>query len=274
MKKLGYLLCLAIALIATPLCAQDAPRVDSLTLLKRTAAPPLTRCTGFGIKPSPAGTSLAMYFDGTNIKTSPNCITWTTLGGFSTTTTHLWNAPQTFNTNDDITALIAQGATGYDVSAPIATFNDSVTPAGLKVFGYGALNIRYESTRAYDYWALRIIGSGNPLFQVDGSGHQVSGGAAPTLSAACGVGSSLNAHSNDNVGRFTTAGTPTSNCTMTFATAWLDAPVCSLTRETGTAAVLPAVATAVTDVVFAPGAALATGATYSYQCRISGIIFF
>jgi hypothetical protein len=95
-------------------------------------------------------------------------------------------------------------------------------------------------------------------------GHQITTGATPTIgSGASDCGTSPSIGGNDSAGRVTVGASNGGQCTITFATAWPNAPVCSAFDETTGNLVRPAAAST-SSVVLA--GTLTAGDTLVYHC--------
>lgn len=90
------------------------------------------------------------------------------------------------------------------------------------------------------------------VFAIDNSGHQITGGATPGVSA-CGTSPTI--AGNDTNWRVQVGSVLASSCTITFAAAFTTAPVCNVTQETGTAVAVVASST--------PTAVVISGATFT-----------
>jgi hypothetical protein len=146
--------------------------------------------------------------------------------------------------------LYPAGATG--------TAATSITLAGINYelvwLMFDGSNFRLLSESPQTAAALKMLG------------HQLFSGATPTLgsgSGDCGTGPSIGG--NDSVGRITVgSGGNGGKCTVTFATAWPNPPVCDAFDETTANMIRPTNVTT-TGVAFA--GTLAAGDSISYACR-------
>ena len=96
-------------------------------------------------------------------------------------------------------------------------------------------------------------------------GHQIMTGTTPIIgsgSSDCGTSPSISG--NDSVGRVTVGSAANGGrCTITFASSWLNPPVCSAFDETAASLIHPA-ATSTTTVALT--GILAAGDALVYQC--------
>lgn len=103
------------------------------------------------------------------------------------------------------------------------------------------------------------------VYQIDSKGHQVHGGATPTLTG-CGTGATV--AGNDNVGRVTLGTGLTgvdADCQINFSKSWTTAPACFSNNETQ---VLVSRAVGATGSVTISVAAFLTDSNvYTYSCR-------
>lgn len=103
--------------------------------------------------------------------------------------------------------------------------------------------------------------TGNAVFRIDSKGHTVSVGPDPTISS-CGSGPTI--VGNDRSGAITVGSGVITSCAMTFATAYVSAPSCTMTINT-TAVTGGITAISTTDVTFSFSATLGGGIIY-YNC--------
>lgn len=111
-----------------------------------------------------------------------------------------------------------------------------------------------------------IIGSStmgmatSTLFTIDTNGHQVTGGATPTVS-----GGTSTVVGNDNNGTVTVIGTLLTSVTLTFAQAWASAPDCQ-ESDNSTAITADITSISTTQIVFGFSAGINTGTVW-YSCK-------
>lgn len=183
------------------------------------------------------------------------------------------------------TALLIGGNMSTANNATSTVFGGVVTNAyGLEVFApFGAsnnysgifMNGNFGIGTTSPYSLLSLAGNGGTaniftvatsttgtqVFGIDSDGHRFSSGTAPTISA-CGTGSGT-VVGDDGAGTITTA-TAATACTATFAKAYKNAPVCTVTDDSLVGfADVSAVST--TAVSFGISSALTGGHLY-YQC--------
>ena len=75
------------------------------------------------------------------------------------------------------------------------------------------------------------IGTTTPSYALSINGRYGTYGTAPTISS-CGTGAATSTNSTDNSGTVT-EGTLATGCTITFATRWMNPPVCNVTSQSG-----------------------------------------
>lgn len=140
--------------------------------------------------------------------------------------------------------LSVKGATvGIGTSTPIST---------LSVKGTGGTNLFTVASS-----------TGAKMFEVDSKGHIVYGGSTPTVSS-CGTSPSL-IGGNDVVGRIQVGSVVATSCTLTFAQAWTNPPVCDANVEGGLTVFTSASSTATALLI--TGASAITGDVITYQCH-------
>jgi hypothetical protein len=108
------------------------------------------------------------------------------------------------------------------------------------------------------------VGIGTQILNSDSrlevAGHLTFEGTAPTVSA-CGTSPSI--VGNDVAGKVTTGTGSITSCTLTFATAWVNAPMCFVNAQTGIA-LLRATPTTTTLVIDSVGTI--TSYLIDYHC--------
>lgn len=156
------------------------------------------------------------------------------------------------------TAITASGSSLTNTATGIEIRNNiTATGTGATAYAINSLSTA-QSVFAGSLTAASLTTGGN----LSVSGKPLFGGTSPTLS---GCGTSPSIVGNDKVGRITvgTGGIATS-CTVTFNTAWTNAPICMANNET---TILLAQASATTTVLTITSAVAFTASdTIGYHC--------
>jgi hypothetical protein len=103
-------------------------------------------------------------------------------------------------------------------------------------------------------------------FRIDSAGHPEWTAATPPTSD-CGTDDTFETGSTDVVGRIEVGTTPGSTCTITFATAWTNAPHCSVNNEDSAARAVTIVTTTTTTALITFASAPDAADSLSYHCQ-------
>lgn len=136
------------------------------------------------------------------------------------------------------------------------TWNQSGTAAGNALL----INPTKTAEGTGEHDLIRAQLGGVDVYVLGENGHTEFKGTAPTVSA-CGTSPTI--AGNDSAGRVTVGTSPATSCTITFAAAWTNAPICSVYDETTAVLVRPASTT--TSVVSFAGS-IAANDNLAYRC--------
>lgn len=172
-------------------------------------------------------------------------------------------------TTSTVARLAVQGG-GSDVlnlfsstGAPLLNFTNSGELGIGTTSPYAALSITTGDTTTAGLAISTTTGA--LIFSVDENSHVITGGGVPTISA-CGTSPSVTGGNDTNWRIKTGSGGTATTCTLTFAKAYLKAPICNVTQETGTAAVFKA-STTPSTVVITSSAATLTSNFFTGHCE-------
>lgn len=165
---------------------------------------------------------------------------------FTNLAQNLWITPSNdvfATTSVPLLSLLANGNAGFGTSSPIATTS-------------------IQSNSSVGDAFVIATSSAATIAGYDNDGHRFTSGPAPTISS-CGMGSPT-VTGDDQTGTITT-GTAATSCTMTFAKAYRQIPVCNFNDDSST---IPGDISSVSAsaVTFALGAGLSGGHLY-YSCE-------
>jgi hypothetical protein len=175
--------------------------------------------------------------------------TGTPAAGFGTGI--LLTGESTTTNNRDMARIQSVWTTATDASRASALQFQTLT-------GAGSLTTQMTITGAGN------VGIGNtaPVGKLVVEGHTHASGTAPSLSS-CGTSPSIASYSTDSNGKVTIGTGAVTSCTLTFATAWTNAPACFCNDET---TILACRATSTTTTLVLDASVAIDSSVLSYGC--------
>lgn len=143
----------------------------------------------------------------------------------------------------------------FDNASPITTASSMTINSTLGVVSNatGASVVTFSTTTTFNHVAIST------------SGHIITGGPIPVISA-CGSGSPAVTVGSTDVNGFITTGTGVfSSCTLTFASPWLNKPSCVIEDDSTVLTAPPKVTTTQTTMIFS-GVTITAGDVFNYIC--------
>lgn len=166
------------------------------------------------------------------------------------------------NSMGELQFLNHEDATAGSALIQALTISDSGKVGIGTTSPFSVLSITGNGTKPL-FAVATTSGQGLPNFAIDASGHIVTSGGTPTLSS-CGTGTPT-AEGNDTNFRITTE-TSASNCTATFVSSYVKAPICLASEESGVSATVVGASSTPTTVVLSFAAGL-TGKEIAVHCE-------